>query len=499
MHYTNKVFKGFAIVFTTSIIASFIGYLIRVVMTRNLSVADYGLFFAIFTFFNFFAIFKDLGVSQALLKYIPDFFVKKKHDSVKSAIVYSFLIQLLITAALSIIIFSLADFLAIHYFKNNIAAVLIRVFIVLFIIMNLKELLRLLFQAFQRINQYALMYLFENLLIFIFLIVAFYALKSASALSALYSHIGAYFLILMIFTIIFLVKVFSFSSYKSRITKQLASKLTGFGLQVTIANVGGMAILYIDTLILTYFRSLEEVAIYNVAVPTAMMLMLFGKSIVSVLSPLTAELWAKKKKDSLTKTLAQIYRYSLILILPESLLIILFSKQIIAIMFGQQYIGGALALQLLSIGLVFLNLKSFNSAVLSGLGRPDISSKIMLQGAVINIVLNMVAIPVYGINGAAFTSLITYAYVFICSYFRMKKIIKKSSLTISSGFMLKLASASIMLVASGLILPSILELSLVLEIIISAITALLIYAAVILLTKTIVFKEIKELVKSLWR
>ena len=50
---------------------------------------------------------------------------------------------------------------------------------------------------------------------------------------------------------------------------------------------------------LTYFRSLEEVGIYNVVLPTVMILAFFSHAIYHVFFPMVSELWSKNLKDRL--------------------------------------------------------------------------------------------------------------------------------------------------------------------------------------------------------
>ena len=74
MNYTKLAFRGAAIGFITSIIAAFLGYLVRLVMVRNLSVEDVGLFYSVFSFLSVINIFKAIGTDTALIKFIPEFF-----------------------------------------------------------------------------------------------------------------------------------------------------------------------------------------------------------------------------------------------------------------------------------------------------------------------------------------------------------------------------------------------------------------------------------------
>ena len=86
MNYTKIAFKGALIVLVTSLFAAFLGYLVRVLLARNLSVEQFGLFYAVFSFLGLIGIFKSLGFDKAITKFIPEFQHKRKHDFIKSSI-----------------------------------------------------------------------------------------------------------------------------------------------------------------------------------------------------------------------------------------------------------------------------------------------------------------------------------------------------------------------------------------------------------------------------
>ena len=64
-------------VFITIIIGSFLAYLIRIILARNLSIEGYGLFYAVFTFIVFFSLFKDIGLRNAGVKFIAEYIFKR--------------------------------------------------------------------------------------------------------------------------------------------------------------------------------------------------------------------------------------------------------------------------------------------------------------------------------------------------------------------------------------------------------------------------------------
>ncbi len=487
MSYTKKAVKGFAIVFIISIIAAFLGYLIRIVMARNLSVEEYGLFFAMFTLMSLLAPLHSIGLSAALVKFIPEFLVKKLPRKISSSIFLVIICQVGTFVVFSLAALGLSGFLAEHYFKTPLAKPALFLFIVILLFSNLRFMVRSIYQAFQKMTTYAGMYLIENSLI---LILFFYMLRATrSIFTAIYSYIGVYIFIFIVFSIIFL-KMFNIFKYKGGLDKSLAKNLFKFSIPVVLSGVGGTVVVYTDTLVLTYFRTLAEVGIYNVVVPTVMMLQFFGSSIASVIFPMVSELWTRKKKKFLESGLEILEKYTFVMLIPAVLVVFAFAQIILNLMFGPEYVSGALTLKILVIAILFLVMYAINSTTFSGIGRPEIATKILLQGAVINLVLNILIIPKLGIVGAALSSLITYLFIFLLSAVKLRKFIK-IKLPWFNWF--KIICSGLVMLALIFGLKALLVMNVYLEIIICGIIGGSVYLFLIWILRVVDFKEAKDL------
>jgi len=114
-----------------------------------------------------------------------------------------------------------------------------------------------------------------------------------------------------------------FMKLKFSFDVRLFKKLLLFGLPLTIGAVLGSAIGYIDTLIITYFRTLEEVALYNVALPLAMLLRHFTKSLSLIIVPTSSEIFFKDV-GIFKKGIFLLHKYSFLIVLPAALLLAFF-------------------------------------------------------------------------------------------------------------------------------------------------------------------------------
>jgi O-antigen/teichoic acid export membrane protein len=412
MSYTKRVFRGSLFVFIASIITAFLGYFIRVILARKLSVEDYGLFFAVFAFISFLLFFRDLGLGSALIKHLAEFKAKRKFNEIKTSIVSVFFSLLILSTIFGIVLYFLAPFLAESYFKDSRATYILYFFIAYILFSALYLFLTNIFQGFQKIKIFALMEPIRLglalILIFVFLDLGYGIFSPVIAYAISWI---AVFLLFLPFAWI----VFSFLKYKIKNVRKITKQLYIFGIAIALAHIGAKIIARIDTLMLTYFRSLTEVGVYNVVLPTALLFLFFSSSISPVLYPLVSELWAKKDKKRLSEGIKLLHKYSFLITMPAFLTVFVFSSLFLKILFGMDYISGSIALQILLIGILFLLVSTVNNTVLSAIGKPSAVTKSFIFVAIVNIVLNLVLIPKFGVNGAATATSCSYLLLLIIS------------------------------------------------------------------------------------
>jgi O-antigen/teichoic acid export membrane protein len=331
------------------------------------------------------------------------------------------------------------------------------------------------------------MYLLENSFILIFVLVFFYF--KFGILSPLFAYLASFILLFFIFLPFFL-EIYPYFKFKFKFSRQLTKKMFKFGIPLTLASIGSMVIVYTDTLILTYFRPLQEVGIYNVVVPTAMLLCFFNTSVSQVMFPMISELWAKNLKNYLAKAASLLQKYSFAIVVPPALIMFSFPTILLKLLFGEAYVSGALALQLLVIGLVFFVVAGINMTILSGIGKPGVSTKIILIGALFNFLTNFYFIPKYGMVGAAITSLVSYFLILVLSAFYLAKFVKIEIPWVS---WIKIFFSGAVFVLTIYLLKILLDINPYLEAAISIIIAGAVYLGLIFLFKVADLAEIKSL------
>lgn len=100
-------------------------------------------------------------------------------------------------------------------------------------------------------------------------------------------------------------------------------------------------------------------------------------------------------------------RYMLLMLVPAVLVLSATSSPLISLLYGPDYAQAASALRILVFGLAFLTVFFVLAHVVMGSGRPSVVMAIGVPMVAVDIVLNMVLVPRYGLPGAAWATTIT--------------------------------------------------------------------------------------------
>ena len=169
----------------------------------------------------------------------------------------------------------------------------------------------------------------------------------------------------------------------------------------------------------------RRVGIYNVALPTSRLITAATKSIAVLFVPVASELDARGKEQELISIYKAVTKWVLSLALPGFLLMALFSESILMIMFGAEYVGGATALSILAFALIISSVLGPANYVLQTYGKTRIVMKGYFIDAGVNFILNLLLIPLYGINGAAIAtgfSFVLVSVIYLVSVWQIGKI-----------------------------------------------------------------------------
>lgn len=420
--YTKSVVKGVSTVIFISMIAAFLGYLVRIVMARGLSIEDFGLFYSVFGFLTLVGFLKSLGFDKSLAKFIPEFLHQKRPELIKSSMIYLTLIQIVTNSIMIFFVYLFSNFLAANYFHAAQASYILRLMAIAFFLDSFVLTLKFSFQGFRKMGYFSSIDAVRMLLVLAITLIGFRS--GHGIVSPVAAYIITPIVLIIVFGAIMARYVFrDFFREKFVLDVPVLKKISHYSFFIILGSVGTIIIGSIDIAMLTYFSGLASVALYSVAYPTARLIVAFPEAISKVLFPLTSELWVKKKKNLLEAGMRDLYKYTFIVIFPVGIMLFSFSEIIIRIFFGENYVGADLALKILAIAMVFASINKVCGNFFLGIGKPQITSRMVYIAAIFNFVANLIFIPLFGIVGAASSTAAAYFIIMCMGLYKVRHFI----------------------------------------------------------------------------
>lgn len=206
-------------------------------------------------------------------------------------------------------------------------------------------------------------------------------------------------------------------SLRGGVTTQLG-ELLGFSGPLVVATVISALLVHTDTLMLGYFRTDAEVALYAAAYPLAYGLLLVFSAFGFIYLPLASRLDAADSRGELDEIYSVTTKWIFVITFPLFLAFTVFPADALSIVFGARYSPAATALVILSIGFMANAAAGRNRQTLSALGRTKVLMVATTGTYALNVGLNLLLIPRYGHVGAAVASASSYAAlnVAVCAF-----------------------------------------------------------------------------------
>ena len=179
-----------------------------------------------------------------------------------------------------------------------------------------------------------------------------------------------------------------------------------------------------DKTILGLIKGDYQVGLYSTAVRIYNLVNSMVASVAIVLMPQLSARFAEKDYPEINKSLKYALNYILVLGVPCICGIEIIAPQLICFIVGDTYIEAALSLRILCVALLLSFIGGWiGNMMFLPSGREKLCLISCIAGAVINIGLNLILIPLWGLNAAALTTAISEATgIIILSRFIEKQI-----------------------------------------------------------------------------
>ncbi len=197
---------------------------------------------------------------------------------------------------------------------------------------------------------------------------------------------------------------------------KVLKKSLNYGFKICLASIFAFLILRVDLYMVNFFKGMAEAGLYSLASTFGSIFFLLPFSIITVIFPkINAE--GKSKKESIAKY----SRISLLLVFLMAIGTLLFIKLIIGLLYGQEFLPSVQPIFLLLPGLIAWSVVAVLGRYFFSIGYPLKLTICWFLVAVLNIILNFIYIPQFGMIAAALSSTVSYILALCFHYYFFNK------------------------------------------------------------------------------
>jgi O-antigen/teichoic acid export membrane protein len=166
------------------------------------------------------------------------------------------------------------------------------------------------------------------------------------------------------------------------------------------AVLAGVGLLWAGSLLLGLWRPPADVAVYSIATRTVLLGMVFILPIGIALQPVISRLLANGEEERLRMMYAFATKWSTIVGVPPLLFLAIFASPVLRVLYQHSYSRGTWPLILLALAQIVNAMTGPCGHIVTMSGRSDLVFLNSVAALVVNLVLNVVLIPPYGMIGA---------------------------------------------------------------------------------------------------
>lgn len=393
--------KGSSIVFIGFIVQFGLGFASRVVIARYLGQVDYGLVNIGLTVLTTASIIVLLGLNTGISRFLPR---HENPEDRRGVLVSAFSLVVPVALLVSGAIVVFADVIATAVFKNPSAEPIIRLFGV---IIPMMVLIKLTVGSIRGQQEATPRVLIQNIgipvlrfgAIVVAVVLGLGVIGVSGAYMAAYALVGAgslYYLYRRT------------ELFERTDATPMRRDLLSFSAPLIIVTTMNMVHGNIDVFVLGYFQSASEVGTYTAVYPLTKLLKMGLITFGFLFMPLISELHADGRDAEARRTYQIVSKWVLFVTLPLFLVFITYPEIVIRYTFGEEYLAGATALAILSIGFFANAVAGPSGDTLVAIGSTRLIMVYNTIAAGVNVALNLLLVPRYSLVGAAVATTIAF-------------------------------------------------------------------------------------------
>jgi len=398
-----ELLKGSSFAIVVRILGVGTSYLFTFLIARFYGASAMGSFALVQTTLMITGIIARLGLDTASVRFVSENYSKGRNDILRK--VYSTTLKIVMSTSIfiSISLYFFAPFLAEDIMHKPETMSLFRITSLAVLPFALLFIHSESFRGMKKIIHYSL---FRNMtapFIASIILLGYYISGFSTNIYPLYSY-------LISISLLSLLAIITWNNHLKKLVK-VNNKI-----KINIRDLLNVSLPMLLTSSMTYFLQWVgiimlgiylpswEIGVYNVALKISLITGISLFAIESIAAPKFAELYSKKDMEGFTKLIHQSTRMIFLISLPIFIVILIFPSFFLSI-FGQEYIYGKWVLIFLTLGQFVKSISGPVGYILQMTGKQRIFRNILFISTIINIILNINLIPMFGIIGTAISTM----------------------------------------------------------------------------------------------
>jgi O-antigen/teichoic acid export membrane protein len=403
--YYFKLFKESKYLLFLNVTERLFFFVIFLIFARKFSIESYGQLITLFTLSTVFITLFNFG--------FPVYLQRKVAISGDN---FSGLLSRILS--LNILIFFFYFILTFIYYRLFYSSISFMLYFVAIIPVYLYSNINILNSVFSGLHKYKEQFVFllnsRAITILVFLLSAIFFNSSLEFLVIIYSLGFLYHTILLIFNI---------GKAEGKLTLSLNIKeLSGL---IKLSLPLGMAMIFnflydkIDILLISKLTDFSQVGYYNIGYG------IYKASSIAfsflLVSGLTRVSYLSRRKNAVKIFFKKYTSNLLIIAIIINIVLFVASDFVIKLIYTDKFLNSILILKIVSFAITGLALNNIAGVILNGLGLFKENMYVTFTGLIVNIILNIIFIPFYGIVAAAVISIITEYVILFGDYYFIRK------------------------------------------------------------------------------
>lgn len=378
-----------------------VGIITIPLIVRGLGTERFGLFSLIWVVLGYFTVF-DLGLGRATTKYVAEALGKGETKQVSNIVWTAVTVQLIFGIIGSVIVLIGTPLLVERVL--NISAPLHAEALATFYVLALSVPIVLISSSFsgvleaaQRFDLINAVKIPSSVLTFLLPVVGLHFNFTLPGIVALIlaARVGA--------LVVFIVLDFHIAPQVRKYSGSfpLFTRLLTFGGWITVSNIIGPILQYLDRFLIGAILTMSVVAYYTAPFDVISRLWIIPGSLVMTMFPAFSTIGLTRIKD-LRFYFIRATKYVFLIVGLIALILMLFAHEILTAWLGNAFAqNSTLVIQILLLGVLISSLTHLPLALFQGIGKPEITAKIQLLLLPISVLLSIILIKRIGIVGAA--------------------------------------------------------------------------------------------------